>query len=283
MPRAITRQVALLLALLLALLTLGCADEPDTDLRVTVIDVGQGDATLLSQAGKHMLIDTGSAFAADALLRELEANGVKKLDLLVLTHPHEDHVGNARRLLMELEVETLVVPTDIAVDFSYDLVLATARERCDAVRVVGAGDELALGDATCTVLYAQVNAEDWNDASIVLRVEYGETALLFMGDAGAKIEAELLRKMPQLLECDFLRVGHHGSEDATTGAFLSAATPTLAAVGCGEQNTYGFPHAAVLENLDVMGVRVWRTDLDGTVVFISDGENIRFHSKSKGA
>lgn len=281
MPKSVARTCALLLALLL--LACGCADTPDPDLRVTAIDVGQGAATLLSQGGVHMLIDTGSAFAADALLRELEANGVRKLDFLVLTHPHEDHIGGARKLLMELKVGTLVVPTDISVDFGYDLTLATAREHCDEVRVVCAGDELALGAVQCTVLYAQVNAEDWNDASIVLRVQYRETVLLFMGDAEAAIEEQLIRKAPQLLDCDLLCVGHHGSETSTTGAFLSATTPSLAIIECGEGNAYGFPHAAVLENLELMNVSVWRTDRDGTVVFVSDGTRVRHHSNMKGA
>ena len=276
------KRLLILLLAALTLLTLGCHKTPDAGLRVTVLDVGQGDATLLCAAGKFMLVDTGSAFASEELMRQLEANGVEKLDYLVLTHPHEDHVGNARRVLLEFDVETLIATTAIAVDLGYELILQTARERGAQIRVMRAGDGFWLAEVACTVLWAGEDAEDWNNSSMVLRVAYGETVFLFMGDVEAEVEEALLASVPAELDCDFLHVGHHGSDSSTTAAFLEAATPQLAVVGCGENNSYGFPHMQVRDRLTAVGATLWRTDLDGAVTFESDGTCVRFVGKTRG-
>ena len=274
---------ALVWLLLAAILVVGCGCRAqDTPFCVTVIDVGQGDSTLLSQEGVHMLIDTGAAFAADALLCELDARRVRRLEYLVLTHPHEDHIGNARRLLMELDVAVLVVATEETDDFGYGLVLDTARERGCEIRTVSAGDILPLGEASCRVLAAGGPHEDANDSSIVLRVDFVATSWLFMGDVTKRMEERLMARSPELLDCDFLRLAHHGSAESNSPAFLSAVLPHIAAVSCGAGNMYGFPQKSVMQNLAELGVTVLRTDRDGTLVLTSDGTHIQVATPKGG-
>ena len=130
-----------------------------------------------------------------------------------------------------------------------------------------------LGSAEVEVLQAGGNHKNQNNDSIILRVTYCELVFLFMGDAEVEAENELLASCgAAYLDCDFLKVGHHGSNTATSEALLVATTPTFAVIGCGELNEYGFPHKEVTDGLAAIGATIWRTDLDGTLVFLVDKE-----------
>ena len=260
-----------LLRLLLAL----CQSAPDTSgkLLVDVIDVGQSDAVLLRCEDTAMLIDSGTAMAGERLLFELRRLGVEDLDYLVLTHPHEDHYGNARRLLSELTVTTVLVTDSDEGDEGYGMLLAAMDERGISPITAETGQNFALGDAQVEVLTA--SGEDANNDSIVLRVSYGEAVLLFMGDGEAETEEALLARFDATyLDCDFLKVGHHGSKTATTAVFAAVTTPAVAAISCGADNEYGFPHGEVLQILDEVGAAVYRTDLAGTLAFEANGHVI---------
>ena len=285
------RVLSLLLGVLLLLrlvTSLNFAKPDENYLYVYVLDVGQSDATLLRCGEKTMLIDAATATEEQALRAELSRYGIKHLDYLVLTHPHEDHVGNARWVMENLAVETVLLPAAGSEDFIYDLICDTA-VRCSFVKTAEAGQAFSLGGAKVDVLIASgygdaATEEDANNASTVLRVQFGEQVFLFMGDAQAEAELSLLSAYDaQYLDCDFLKVGHHGSATSTTALLLAATTPTVAAISCGRQNTYGFPHEAVLQNLAAFQAHVYRTDQSGTLVFGTDGKEIRLiPSTTKG-
>ncbi len=266
--------LALLLLLCPLLLFGGCAEQEDT-LCVSVLDVGQSDCILLRQGERTMLIDTGSATERDRLVGELAAHGVKHLDVLVITHPHEDHYGNARTVLEKYGADTLLLSDAEAQEAAFALVTKTAERSGTEIKTVGDGYEFSLGDASCEVLCASVEGENLNNTSLVLRICFGDTVLLFMGDAEKEAELSLIAANgPEILNCDFLKIGHHGSDTATGEELLSAATPTVAVISCGVQNEFGFPHAAVLQRLEEARVSVYRTDLCGTLEFVLDGNEI---------
>ncbi|MBR2312655.1 MAG: MBL fold metallo-hydrolase [Clostridia bacterium] len=284
-PLSVTvgRVLSLLLGLLLLLrvvTSLNFAKPDENYLYVYVLDVGQSDAVLLRCGEKTMLIDAATATEEQALHAELSRYGIKHLDYLVLTHPHEDHVGNARWVMENLAVETVLLPAAGSEDFIYDLICDTAA-RCSVAKTAEAGQAFSLGGAKVEALVASgyedaTTDEDVNNAGTVLRVQFGEQVLLFMGDAEAEAELSLLSAYgAQYLDCDFLKVGHHGSATSTTELLLAAATPTVAAISCGRQNTYGFPHEAVLQNLTAFGTHIYRTDQSGTLVFGTDGKELR--------
>ena len=283
MKRAVrdNRPLAGILALLLllpvlALLLISCATEADT-LRVCVLDVGQSDAILLSQGDHHMLIDTGTATARDDLLGALQQYGVKQLEYLLLTHPHEDHVGNARAVLESCPVAQLMTSAAPSEESAYQLALNTAQTKNCTHNVLEKSDTFCLGNATCEVLLA--SGADDNNGSVVLRVAFGSNTFLLMGDAEAEAEGSLIylyyNEGDNRLDCDFLKVGHHGSDTASTAKFLEVTTPLFAAISCGNDNEYGLPHEAVLSRLAAVGASTDRTDLSGTLVYISDGNDIR--------
>ena len=294
-PLSVTvgRVLSLLLGVLLLLrlaTSLNFAKLDENYLYVYVLDVGQSDAILLRCGEETMLIDAATATEEHALRAELSRYGIKHLDYLVLTHPHEDHVGNARWVIESLEVETVLLPVARSDDYMYDLICDAAAKNA-LVKTAESGQTFLLGAAKVDVLIASgcgdsnaATDEDANNASTVLRVQFGEQVLLFMGDAEAEAELSLLSAYgAQYLDCDFLKVGHHGSATSTTALLLAATTPTVAAISCGRQNTYGFPHEAVLENLAAFQAHVYRTDQSGTLVFGTDGKELRLiPSTTKG-
>ena len=276
------RLLALLFAVLFlfgVLASLDFSHRSEDYFYVYVLDVGQSDAILLRCGEKTMLIDAATATEEQALRAGLLRYGIERLDYLVLTHAHEDHIGNARFLIENLSVETVLLPATSSSDLAYRLITESAA-RNSAVKTAQMGEHLSLGKAEIEVLLADdlTNSEsdEGNNGGTVLRVTFGTQVFLFMADAEREAEARLLTLYDHTyLDCDFLKVGHHGSDTSTSVEFLTAVTPTVAAISCGKQNTYGFPHAAVLQNLDAVGANVYRTDVSGILVFGTDGRELR--------
>lgn len=276
MLRACKGALCVLLALLLFLPFGSCsARESEQILRVTVLDVGQSDCILLSQGDVHALIDTGTSASRESIVAELASRGVRSLAFVIVTHPHEDHFGNARYIMETRTVGELILSDIPSDDIGYRLLTDTADACGVPVRAWQEPCSLTLGTARLDLLCALPDDANINNASLVVRVHFGETVLLFMGDAEEKAEAALLAS-GVALDCDFLKVGHHGSDTATSKAFLEATTPTLAAISCGWQNEHGFPHAAVLDRLAASQTAIYRTDLSGTLQFVSDGKAVTF-------
>lgn len=281
-PGRIFTLLLLLLLLLRIVTALEFGSHNEDYFYVYALDVGQSDATLLRCGEQTMLIDAGTATEELALRTALSRYGITHLDYLVLTHPHEDHIGNARWVIENVEVETVVLPAVPSDDYVYGLILSAA-SRCAQVKTAMRGQRFTLGNAEIEVLLAHAPTDTGaasddaaNNGSTVLRAVFGTQVFLFMGDAEKEAELNLLSLYDvAYLNCDFLKVGHHGSDTSTTWQLLAATTPTAAAISCGKQNTYGFPHAAVLQNLAAFGVNVYRTDQSGILVFGTDGKELR--------
>ena len=257
------------------------AAAPQDEVLLYVIDVGQGDAALLRTPAGDVLIDTGTNESQEALLSFLEDAGVTALSYVIVSHPHEDHAGGADGVLTALPVAQLLLPemTSLGQEERQQVaaIAAAAGKSGTKLRMVSAGDSFSLGEVGFEILSPQPGAQpdDANDSSLVVRVTYGAAVMLFMGDATAQVEEQLLAAgEAERLDCDFLKVGHHGSDTSSSAAFLAAATPRLAAISCGAGNVYNHPARQVLDRLAAVGAQCDRTDRQGTLCFRCDGETI---------
>jgi competence protein ComEC len=263
----------------------GIAREPGA-LRVTVLDVGQGDATLLQTPdGRALLVDAGGLgggrrfdIGERVVAPALWALGVRRLDTLVLTHGDPDHIGGAPAVIAMFGPREVWEGVPVPAHASLSALAGAAAERRTMWRMVRAGDELRLGAVTIRVLHPP--APEWerqrvrNDDSIVLEVRYGDVSVILPGDIGSDIE-QALRASLRPAAVRVLKVAHHGSATSTSAPFVEALRPQVAIVSCGRDNRFGHPVPAVLERLQSVGTRVYRTDHHGAVTIETDGKSVR--------
>ena len=238
------------------------------------IDVGQGDAALIRTEKGDILIDAGTNASEDELKAYLDSLGVTDIEYAVFTHPHEDHIGGADMVLNTYNVKNVVLPDATSTSKTFERMMdAIEAEKCEVIEATP-DKTFTVGELTCTILAPiSTSYTETNNYSVVIRADYGETSVLFTGDAETHSEAEMLERyrFKGLLDCDLLKVGHHGSDTSSSQAFLDAVTPVYAVISCGEGNSYGHPIRAILARYEAMKAEIYRTDLEGSIVFTSTG------------
>jgi len=250
-------------------------------LTVTYIDVGQGDSIFIqSPSGKTMLIDAGVPEMGSKVVNYIKSRGINKIDILVATHPHADHIGGIPAVIENFQIDKFYMPKVTTTTKIFENVLRAAKSKGLLINVAKAGVVLNLGNEVKAEMLAPNSShyDDLNNYSVVIKITYGNTAFLFTGDAEKESEQEMLDKGYNL-KADVLKVGHHGSSSATTWAFLKAVNPKYAVISCGKGNDYGHPHKETMEKLKSLGIIVYRTDECGTIVAVSDGRTISFNVK----
>ena len=270
--------IALLLAALNAAIVYALLERDVRELRVSFLDVGQGDAILVrSPSGTDLLIDAGRDRSAVRMLpRELGPLD-RTIDIVVATHPDADHIGGLPDVLSRYEADYYLSP-GIAHDTSQAERLEAAIDAEGAAQIIAKrGMRIHLGGgAYADVLYPDrdVSKGETNAGSIVMRVVYGDTAFMLTGDAPDTVERYLLGLPGAELESEVLKAGHHGSRSSTDAAWLAAVAPRSVVVSAGEGNSYGHPHAEVIARVEAAGATLVSTIESGTVRFASDGKTV---------
>jgi competence protein ComEC len=243
-------------------------------LQITYLDVGQADSALIQSGNSYMLIDAGGNSTAKSLVSTLKDMGITKFDVVVGTHPHEDHIGGLDKVIDQFDIGEVYMPDATNSTVTFEDVLSSIENKGLSITVPEAGSSFNLGSAACSIL-APVSPDysDLNNYSIVIRVSYGSRTFLFTGDAQEESEKEMLGK-GYPLKAYVLKVAHHGSSTSTSDAFLQAVSPEYAVISVGQDNDYGHPHQETLDKLNTGGIKFYRTDLNGDITFTSDGANL---------
>ena len=251
------------------------ATHAESELQVIVLDVGQADCILLKTDDHTMLIDAGDIGQNSIVLNYLAYYGIKKLDYLVATHPHADHIGAMAAVVRAMDhIGTIIMPDATTTTNVFENLLDAIEEKSVPITIAVPGETFALGNAQVQIIAPNgTNYRDLNDFSVVLRVVFGDSVFLFTGDAETQSENEQLAgTLP--LDADVLKVGHHGSRTSSTQRYLDAVSPRYAVISCGQGNSYGHPHSEAMSRLVATGAEIYRTDESSTIIFTTDGETI---------
>lgn len=246
--------------------------EVSTNLSIHYIDVGQADSILITNNDHSMLIDAGNNEDGPLLVNYIkEKLNISKLDYVVGTHPHEDHIGGLDDIINNLEVKEVYLPEAMTTTKTFEDVLDAIVNKNLEITVPTIGEKFNLGEAKLEVIYTGTGEKDLNEASIILKMNFGKHAYLFTGDTTEEVEKTILDKD---INIDVLKVAHHGSKYSSCTNFLNIATPEYAIISAGEGNSYGHPELETLNRLKKYTNKIYITKDLGTIVLTSDGTSI---------
>lgn len=242
------------------------------EMQVHFIDVGQGDSILIqSPNGKAMLIDGGVKGEGNNIVSYIREQGINKLDYVVATHPDADHIGGLISVLNSISIKNFIDSGKVHTSQTYEQMITLIGDKNIPYIVPAIGQQIALDDELAImVLNADENASDNNEASIVLKVTYGEVSFLLTGDAGVEMEGQLMKT--QNVQATILKAGHHGSSTSSSPAFIEAVQPEATILSYGQDNKYGHPHFEVIESLRAVGSKIYGTAEAGHIVVTTDGK-----------
>lgn len=239
-------------------------------LNILYLDVGQADSQIILYKDRIIVIDTGNVNDDDKIITYLKELNINKIDYLIGTHIHEDHIGSMQFFVKAFDIGKIYLPyNDTSVNVYYKNLLTEILNKELSVEEVTVGDRFNIEDLECEIMAVDNSQpEDQNDASIVIEVTYKNNKFLFTGDATKEVEEK--RKWNDV---DVLKVGHHGSATSTTLEFVSQVKPEVSIISVGEDNKYNLPKESTINTLKNENSKIYRTDVDGTIQIVSDGEN----------
>ena len=238
-------------------------------LNILFLDVGQADCELIVYKGKTILIDAGNSRDGEKIVNGLKALNINKLDIVIGTHVHEDHIGGMSYIIDNFDVAKFYLPyNEKNTTTYYSKLLKSLQRKNMVISEANVGDKIFLEDLACEIMSVDNSEpEDANLSSIVLEVTYKNEKFLFMGDAEV-----LNEKSRNWNDVDVLKVGHHGSNSSSSDKFLRQVLPEIAVITTGKENSYDLPKGKIIKRLQNLGTQIYRTDEDGTIQIVSDGE-----------
>ena len=248
---------------------------------VKIMDVGQADAALIYSNGCSAVIDAGLTSSADDISADLKSADIKDIDALLITHLHMDHAGALAKIAMSFPIDNLIIPNrDSSAEAMPTVNEAEKRVVAEKGKVFTAteGMNFNIGEFEVTLLAYFPDATKENDRSVITMAKIGNRKFLFTGDAEKATEADVLAEKLNI-DCDVLKVGHHGSNSSSTAAFLKAASPKYAAISVGKDNMYSHPSNKTIVALKNCGAEVYRTDKNGDISFYVENGNIRVETE----
>ena len=254
-----------------------------SELTVHFIDVGQADSALVLCGGQSMLIDGGNVADSNLIVSYLQDQSVTSLDYIVCSHAHEDHVGGLSAPLSVMDIRYVYAPVTEADSDAYTTFKAKALTQVSEIIHPKTGDTVSLGSSTVEFFAPTTeSADELNNSSVMCKITHGDNSFLFTGDAEHDEEQDILSQGCDV-SADILKVGHHGSDSSTSYVWLREVMPEYAVISVGKDNSYGHPTDEVLSRLRDADVQVYRTDLQGDIIAVSDGQSITITTQKNGS
>jgi len=247
-------------------------DDVEGTLKIHYIDVGQADSILITLNGTAMLIDAGNNADGDLVVSYIKDQGISTLDYVIGTHPHEDHIGGLDDVINNFNIGTILMPKAQNDTKTFEDVLDAIDSKNLYITSPNVGDKYDFSDAEFVILSCKnENSDELNTTSIVIRLTFGEQSYIFCADAEKENEYEMMDS-GLTLKSNVIKVGHHGSTTSSLEKFIIAVDPEIAVISVGEGNDYGHPHEKIVKRLNRLGIKTYRTDLNGTIIITSDGK-----------
>ena len=255
----------------------------DSDFAVYYLDAGQSDCTIVICDDKVLMIDCGTYNQLNTIRQSIHSLEIDKIDYMLITHQHDDHMGSATDLLNDLKVENFIMPklaqSNNVISKTYNVLINSLDSKNINKIVAQDCKSFMLGEALVEILSPVTQSNSLNNMSVVLKITYGNTEFLFQGDAESKIENDLLRSDYDI-DVDVLKVGHHGSKTSSTDKYLDATSPQIAIISSGYGNNYGHPNGTILERFEQEGITAFSTFLNGDITVLSDGKIITVYTQN---
>ena len=251
----------------------------DSKLMISYMDVGQGDAAYIKVNGNDILIDAGPRSNSKELLEQLKAKNIDDFELVIATHPHEDHIGGMVDVFKEYEVKAFYSPKITHTTKTYENLVKAVKDEGLKTKELKGGMVIDLGEGAKFEVFTPQKSEyeELNDYSPIMKLSFGDTSYLFTGDAEKLAEEEALSKYKTSLDSDVIKFGHHGSSSSSSNAFIEAVSPKYGIISCAKDNKYGHPHRETLDIIKKYNIKTFRTDTDGEIILTSDGKSINFN------
>lgn len=282
------RYFFILLCLLFSISIAGCSvtqqgiqtqgQRQQGNLEIKMLDIGQGDAILIRTPEQTVLMDTGDVDQRDQLVQLLKREGVSSIDKLIISHPHADHLGGAMGVLTNFTVKNVYDNGQPTTTATYRKYIKKVTDQKIAYQQLLEGQNLDFGGGVHFEVFSPTKKEvqsetDLNMNSIVGRLTYGSFSMLFTGDCETEREKAIVKRYSNQLKSLVLKSPHHGSKTSSNSAFLKAVSPEAVFISCGKGNDYGHPHEPVMKRYKKLGLQIYRTDQDGTLTIVSDGNS----------
>lgn len=287
------KKIFALLLVITAMLCFGCSSKTDKtadnsggDVKIEVLDIGQGDASLIYTKDEIIMIDTGDIDERDRLVKLLKERDISTIDKLIITHPHADHIGGAYAVFKNFDVKEVYDNGDATTTKTYQTYLKNIKQKNIAYHQLKAGDSLDFGGGVSFKVFSPTEKmlksdDDLNDNSLVGQLRYKDFTMLFTGDSESSAEQSMVKAYGDELRSDVLKSPHHGSRTSSSDSYLKAVQAKDVVISLAADNEYGHPHKQTLDRYKKYGMNVYRTDKDGTVTIIADGSDDYTITKEK--